>query len=73
MNLYEAIKQSQTASTYIIKRINWNDRWLEIPIISEYLIYEIEVIESDNDNLVCKDIYNLRLEDALADDWIVMN
>lgn len=74
MNLCEAIKQSQTASTCRIKRKDWYNQWLEISKIPECLVREVyEVCFDDSDeNYINDDVYFLRVEDALADDWIVI-
>jgi len=68
MNLYEAIKQSQTAS-YKIKRQDWNTRWIEVSWLYDYILQDCDIVGGYNFNKN----YVLRLNDILADDWIVIN
>jgi len=68
MNLCEAIKQSQTAS-YKIKRQDWNTRWIEVSWLYDYILQDCDIVGGYNFNKN----YVLRLNDILADDWIVIN
>jgi len=74
MNLIEAINQARIASNYLackIKRECWDkEYWLRIPYTIVYPL-SLHIIYDKYDNSH-EESYVLHLDDALADDWIVI-
>lgn len=65
MNLCEAIKQATSGK---IKRQNWNTRWIEVSWKCDYILQDCDILGGYDFNKN----YVLRLNDVLADDWIII-